>query len=123
MLCTVGGGLRVAHDQSVTMVVSVCQVAAAQHWGDLPERSWGRRAWVAMRGAETVFKAASLLNFLVFLRFGRYRRAECQGVVKALAACVGCTRDCRALCRSTAAPVAERACQGQDVVGLNNAAP
>lgn len=28
-----------------------------------------------MRSAETAFKAASLLNFLVFLRYGRYRRA------------------------------------------------
>lgn len=51
------------------------QVAAAQHWGDLPEGSWGRRAWAAMRSAETAFKAASLLNFLVFLRYGHYRRA------------------------------------------------
>ena len=51
------------------------QVAAAQHWGDLPEGSLGRRAWAAMRSAETAFKAASLLNFLVFLRYGRYRRA------------------------------------------------
>jgi len=86
------------------------QVAAAQHWGDLPERSWGRRAWVAMRGAETVFKAASLLNFLAFLRFGRYRRAEFQGVIQALAACAACTCDCCAPCFSTAAVGACPAC-------------
>ncbi|KAK9845945.1 hypothetical protein WJX81_006604 [Elliptochloris bilobata] len=49
------------------------QIAAAQHWGDLPLGSRGRRAWAAMRSAETAFRAASLLNFLVFLRYGRYR--------------------------------------------------
>ena len=60
------------------------QVAAAQHWGDLPEGSLGRRAWAAMRSAETAFKAASLLNFLVFLRYGRYRRAllSCRAVTR-----------------------------------------
>ena len=61
--------------QSNLVILHGVQVAAAQHWGDLPEGSLGRRAWAAMRSAETAFKAASLLNFLVFLRYGRYRRA------------------------------------------------
>ena len=40
-----------------------------------PCRSWGWLAWRGMRGAETAFKLASLLNFLAFLRFGKYRCA------------------------------------------------
>lgn len=49
------------------------QLAATQHWGDQPRRSPGRIMWRSMRWAETAFKLASLLNFLLFLRFGRYR--------------------------------------------------
>ncbi|KAK9915274.1 hypothetical protein WJX75_006921 [Coccomyxa subellipsoidea] len=49
------------------------QLAATQHWGDQPRRSPGRIMWRNMRWAETAFKLASLLNFLLFLRFGRYR--------------------------------------------------
>ena len=49
------------------------QLAATQHWGDQPRRSLGRIMWRSMRWAETAFKLASLLNFLLFLRFGRYR--------------------------------------------------
>ena len=48
-------------------------LAAAYHWGDLPEGSLGRRGWQIMRRAETYFKVASLVNFLVFLRYGKYR--------------------------------------------------
>lgn len=49
------------------------QLAANQHWGDSPRRSWPRMLWQSMRWAETAFKVASVLNFLLFLRFGRYR--------------------------------------------------
>ncbi|EIE19454.1 hypothetical protein COCSUDRAFT_38277 [Coccomyxa subellipsoidea C-169] len=49
------------------------QLAATQHWGDQPRGSWGRLMWRSMRWAESAFKLASLLNFLLFLRYGRYR--------------------------------------------------
>ncbi|CAL8468457.1 g7997 [Coccomyxa elongata] len=49
------------------------QLAATQHWGDQPRWSWGRLMWRVMRWAETGFKLASLLNFLLFLRHGKYR--------------------------------------------------
>jgi peroxin-2 len=51
------------------------ELAANQHWGDSPHRSWQRVLWRSMRWAENAFKVASLLNFLLFLRFGRYRQA------------------------------------------------
>ncbi len=52
------------------------QLAANQHWGDAPPRTWPRVLWRGMRWAENGFKVASLLNFLLFLRFGKYRCAE-----------------------------------------------
>lgn len=48
-------------------------VAAARHWGDLPEGTWGARAWQSLRWAENVFQLGSLLNFIVFMRVGTYR--------------------------------------------------
>lgn len=49
--------------------------ATADHWGDATARgaSWRQRGWAAMRRAETAYRVASLLNFLAFLRTGRYR--------------------------------------------------
>eukprot|EP00884_Botryococcus_braunii_P014436 jgi/Botrbrau1/22994/Bobra.0030s0058.1 len=48
-------------------------LAAARHWGDFPEGTWEARAWQALRWGENVFQISSVLNFLVFLRFGKYR--------------------------------------------------
>lgn len=58
--------------------------AAAQHWGDASSGSsgygsgwssatWRRRTWELMRRAESAYRLASLVNFLAFLRSGRYR--------------------------------------------------
>ena len=51
------------------------QMAAAQQWqdGTAPGTTQRRRLWVAVRWAETVFKLGSLANFIVFLRYGKYR--------------------------------------------------
>ncbi len=49
--------------------------AIAQHWGDRPEAHWSWRAWQLLRGVETGYKLLSLLNFLAFLRHGKYRWA------------------------------------------------
>ena len=52
------------------------QVAAAQHWGDIDSTPAVQRAWSMMRSCETALNMASLLNFLVFLRQGKYRQAR-----------------------------------------------
>ena len=57
------------------------QYAAGQHWGDSAggssggssSFSWRQRGWQLMRQAESGYRLASLLNFLAFLRSGRYR--------------------------------------------------
>lgn len=50
------------------------QMAAAQQWQDGTAPGTQRRSlWVAVRWAETVFKLGSLANFIVFLRYGKYR--------------------------------------------------
>ncbi|KAK9830469.1 hypothetical protein WJX72_011919 [[Myrmecia] bisecta] len=49
------------------------QLAISRHWGDRPEQDWGRRTWQVLRWTETGYKLASLLNFLAFLRHGKYR--------------------------------------------------
>ena len=54
------------------------QVAASQHWGDVDSTPAVQRAWTVLRSCETAFSVASLLNFLVFLRHGKYRQA-CTG--------------------------------------------
>lgn len=46
---------------------------ARRHWGDAPAASWRRGAWAALRGAETAYRGAALLNALAFFRTGRYR--------------------------------------------------
>ena len=50
------------------------QIAAAQHWGDADSSPRVQRAWTVMRSCETALHMASLLNFLVFLRQGKYRQ-------------------------------------------------
>ena len=52
-----------------------CRLCADVCMDAWPCRSWGWLVWRGMRGAETAFKLASLLNFLAFLRFGNYRCA------------------------------------------------
>lgn len=47
--------------------------AAMRHWGDAAIGSWRRLGWAALRRAESGYRAAALLNFLVFLRSGKYR--------------------------------------------------
>ena len=49
------------------------QIAAAQHWGDIDSTPAVQRAWTMLRSCETAMNLASLLNFLVFLRQGKYR--------------------------------------------------
>lgn len=51
------------------------QIAATQHWGDIDSTPAVQRAWTMLRGCETALNMASLLNFLVFLRQGKYRQA------------------------------------------------
>ena len=51
------------------------QIAAAQHWGDIDSAPAVQRAWSMLRSCETALNMASLLNFLVFLRQGKYRQA------------------------------------------------
>ena len=51
------------------------QIAATQHWGDIDSTPAVQRAWTMLRSCETALNVASLLNFLVFLRQGKYRQA------------------------------------------------
>ena len=50
------------------------QIAAAQHWGDADSTARVQQAWTVLRSCETALHVASLLNFLVFLRQGKYRQ-------------------------------------------------
>jgi len=47
--------------------------AAASHWGDAETNSWRNIAWLTLRRTEATYRAASVLNFLAFLKTGRYR--------------------------------------------------
>lgn len=47
--------------------------AAARHWGDVRDGGWRRSAWTLLRRAESGYRLAALLNFLAFLRTGKYR--------------------------------------------------
>jgi len=47
--------------------------AAASHWGDAETDSWRNIAWHALRKTEATYRALSVLNFLAFLKTGRYR--------------------------------------------------
>lgn len=49
------------------------QIAASQHWGDVDSTPAVQHAWTVLRSCETALSVASLLNFLVFLRHGKYR--------------------------------------------------
>lgn len=59
--------------------------AAAAHWGDASRGGWRLLSWAALRRVESGYRLASLLNFLAFLRWGRYRWA---GRCGCLDACV-----------------------------------
>lgn len=50
------------------------QIAASQHWGDVDSTPAVQQAWTLLRSCETALNVASLLNFLVFLRQGKYRQ-------------------------------------------------
>jgi peroxin-2 len=47
--------------------------AATSHWGDAEPNNWRNIAWHVLRRTEATYRAASVLNFLAFLRSGRYR--------------------------------------------------
>jgi peroxin-2 len=47
--------------------------AASSHWGDAEPGNWRSQAWQALRRTEAAYRAASVLNFLAFLKTGRYR--------------------------------------------------
>jgi peroxin-2 len=53
----------------------LAHAATSDRWGDAEGGgvSWRQRGWAAMRRVETAYRLASLLNFLAFLRTGRYR--------------------------------------------------
>ncbi|KAG2494254.1 hypothetical protein HYH03_007609 [Edaphochlamys debaryana] len=51
----------------------LCRTAEAGEWADAGEGSWRRRAWGAMRRAETALQVAALANSWVFLVRGDYR--------------------------------------------------
>lgn len=57
------------------------QIAATQHWGDIDSTPAVQRAWAMLRSCETALNVASLLNFLVFLRQGKYRQACTQSIL------------------------------------------
>jgi len=42
-------------------------------WGGFPESDWHRRVYVLFRRLEHMYQACNILNFLCFLRWGRYR--------------------------------------------------
>ncbi|ERM98667.1 hypothetical protein AMTRI_Chr05g57330 [Amborella trichopoda] len=46
--------------------------SAFRRWGDNEQRSWARRTWVLLQRVESLYKAASFGNLLVFLYHGRY---------------------------------------------------
>lgn len=48
-------------------------MSAFRQWGGSGQSSWGHKLWVLLQKVENVFKAASFVNFLFFLRTGRYR--------------------------------------------------
>lgn len=50
------------------------QIAAAQHWRDADSSPRVQQAWAVLRSCESALNVASLLNFLVFLRHGKYRQ-------------------------------------------------
>ncbi|GAB4816936.1 hypothetical protein N2152v2_003982 [Parachlorella kessleri] len=47
--------------------------AAVWHWGDTSQGSWRQAGWALLRRAESGYRAAALVNLLVFLRTGKYR--------------------------------------------------
>ncbi|KAH7625018.1 hypothetical protein Ndes2526B_g00394 [Nannochloris sp. 'desiccata'] len=47
--------------------------AAASHWGDAEPDTWRSIAWYTLRKTEATYRAVSVLNFLAFLKTGRYR--------------------------------------------------
>ncbi|TPX72932.1 hypothetical protein SpCBS45565_g00254 [Spizellomyces sp. 'palustris'] len=53
--------------------IRVNRHATTHEWSAHPERDWRNRVWTYLQKAETVFRALSLVNFLVFLYNGRYR--------------------------------------------------
>lgn len=61
--------------------------AATRHWGDESGAAWQQRGWALMRRAESSYRLASLLNFLAFLRSGRYRWAALHLLHKQCRAC------------------------------------
>jgi peroxin-2 len=48
-------------------------LAAAQSWGDLDDDDWRKRLWTFANHAETFYKLASLISFIVFIANGKYR--------------------------------------------------
>ncbi|KAL3690859.1 hypothetical protein R1sor_004510 [Riccia sorocarpa] len=48
-------------------------LSAFQRWGDSDRSSWSRRAWGLLQRFESIYKAASFVNLVVFLHTGRYR--------------------------------------------------
>lgn len=48
-------------------------VATACHWGDQGQGSLGYRSWRLMQWIESAYKIAAVVNFVTFLRFGKYR--------------------------------------------------
>ncbi|MCO5571821.1 hypothetical protein L7F22_025569 [Adiantum nelumboides] len=47
--------------------------SAFHRWGDSGQSTWRHTAWLWLQKAENVYKAASFINLLLFLRTGRYR--------------------------------------------------
>lgn len=48
-------------------------IAIALRWGDQQEGSAEYKSWRIMQWAENVYRLSSAVNFVVFLRFGKYR--------------------------------------------------
>eukprot|EP00250_Pteridium_aquilinum_P006359 c16301_g1_i1 orf=514-1479(-) len=48
-------------------------ISAFRRWGDSGQSTWRRTAWSWLQKAENVYKAASFVNLLIFLRSGCYR--------------------------------------------------
>ena len=57
------------------------QIAASQHWGDVNSTPAVQQAWALLRSCETALNVASLLNFLVFLKQGKYRQVRRSGKI------------------------------------------
>lgn len=48
-------------------------IAIAWRWGDQQEQSAEYKSWRILQWAENAYRLASAVNFIVFLRFGKYR--------------------------------------------------